>query len=41
MATDCAAQLRLWDLGTQHVTVGFAGGDLVTDAGLLAIRALD
>ena len=41
MTTDCAEQLRLWDLGTQHVTVDFAGGDLVTDAGLLAIRALD
>lgn len=41
MSTDCAGQLRLWDLGTQHVTVDFAGGELVTDAGLLAIRALD
>ena len=41
MSTDCAEQLTLWDLGTQQVTVDFAGGDLVTDAGLLAIRALD
>ena len=41
MTTDCTAQLRLWDIGTQHVTVDFTGGDLVTDAGLLAIRALD
>lgn len=41
MIIDCAEQLRLWDLGTQPVTVDFAGGELVTDAGLLAIRALD
>jgi hypothetical protein len=41
MATDCAKQLRLWDLGNQQVTVDFTGGEPVTDAGLLAIRALD
>jgi hypothetical protein len=41
MMTDCVDQLKLWDLGTQQITMDFAGGDLVTDAGLLAIRALD
>jgi hypothetical protein len=41
MATDCANQLTLWKLGPQQVTVDFAGGCLVTDAGLLAVRALD
>jgi hypothetical protein len=30
-----------WKLGQQQVTVDFEGGQLVTDAGLLAIRELD
>jgi hypothetical protein len=41
MATDCSHQLTLWNLGPQQVTVDFQGGTLVTDAGLLALRALD
>jgi hypothetical protein len=41
MATGCLEQLTLWDLGQQQVTVDFEGGSLVTDAGLLALRALD
>jgi hypothetical protein len=41
MATDCYEQLTLWELGQQQVTVDFDGGCLVTDAGLLALRALD
>jgi hypothetical protein len=41
MATDCSQQLTFWDLGTQQVTVDFAGGRVVTDAGLLPIRLLD
>jgi Transposase DDE domain group 1 len=41
MATDCSQQLTLWDLGKQQVTVDFEGGQLVTDAGLLALRELD
>jgi hypothetical protein len=41
MATDCCQQLTLWDLGPQQVTVDFQGGALVSDAGLLALRALD
>jgi hypothetical protein len=41
MATDCYEQLTLWELGQQQVTVDFDGGCLVTDAGLLSLRALD
>src|ERR1700693_4812950 len=41
MATGCLEQLTLWNLGQQQVTVDFDGGCLVTDAGLLALRALD
>jgi hypothetical protein len=41
MATDCSAQLTFWQVGSQQVTVDFQGGSLVSDAGLLAIRALD
>src|SRR5258707_1801590 len=41
MATDCSQQLTFWDLGTQQVTVDFAGGRVVTDAGLLPLRLLD
>lgn len=41
MATDCREQLTLWELGSQQITVAFDGGSLVSDAGLLALRALD
>jgi hypothetical protein len=41
MATDCAEQLTLWDLGRQQVTVDFEGGRVVTDTGLLTVRLLD
>lgn len=41
MTTDCPRQLTLWDLGPQQVTLDFQGGTLVSDAGLLALRALD
>jgi hypothetical protein len=41
VAAGCCDQLTLWDLGPQQVTVDFAGGALVIDAGLLALRALD
>jgi len=37
MATACPDQLTLWDLGKQQVTVAFDGGQLVSDAGLLAL----
>lgn len=41
MATDCSHQLTFWDMGPQQVTVDFAGGRVVTDAGLLPLRLLD
>src|SRR5438132_1627228 len=41
MTTDCSQQLTFWDLGKQQVTVDFHGGQIVTDAGLLALRELD
>src|SRR5437660_3068176 len=41
MTTDCFEQLTLWVLGPQQVTVAFDGGQLVIEAGLLAIRELD
>jgi hypothetical protein len=41
MATACSEQVTFWDLGPQQVVADFQGGCLVTDAGLLAIRALD
>ena len=41
MATGCAEQLTFWQIGKQQVTAVFDGGDIVTDAGLLALRALD
>src|SRR5262249_15141763 len=41
MATDCSQQLTFWELGSQQVTVDFAGGRVVTDAGLLPLRWLD
>jgi hypothetical protein len=41
MTTDCYEQLTLWPIAQQEVTVRFDGGRVVTDAGLLSIRALD
>lgn len=41
MATGCSEQLTFWNVGTQEVTVAFDAGEVVTDAGLLAIRELD
>jgi len=41
MAADCPEQLTFWELGSQQVTVDFAGGRVVTEAGLLALRLLD
>jgi hypothetical protein len=41
MATDCSQQLTFGELGPQQVTVDFAGGRVVTDAGLLPLRWLD
>jgi hypothetical protein len=41
MATDCSEQLTFWDIGRQQVTATFDGGQIVNDAGLLALRALE
>jgi hypothetical protein len=41
MPTDCCEQLTLWSIAPQEVTVRFDGGRVVTDAGLLSLRALD
>lgn len=39
--TECTTQITLFEVGTQDVTVDFEGGQVVTDAGLLAVRKLD
>jgi hypothetical protein len=41
MATDCSQQLTFWELGSQQLTVDFAGGRVVTDAGLSPLPLLD
>jgi Transposase DDE domain group 1 len=41
MSTDCSPQLTFWEMGTQQVTVDFAGGRVVRDTGLLPLRLLD
>jgi len=38
MKTGCSGQLTLWKVEKQRVTVDFHGGEIVTDAGLLAAR---
>lgn len=39
--TDCTRQLELFEVGRQVVTVDFAGGGVVSDAGLLPVAQLD
>lgn len=41
MAAQGTDQFTLWNLGPQQLLVAFQGGRLVTDAGLLAVRALE
>jgi Transposase DDE domain group 1 len=41
MATDCAAEFTLWKVDGQEIHVDFAGGRIVSDAGLLALRDFD
>lgn len=41
MQTECFEQLSLFDLGRQEVTVDFDGGRVVSDAGLLSLRAFE
>src|SRR4051812_27284421 len=40
-ATVSTDHLTFWDLGSQPIFVDFQGGCLVTDTGLLAVRALE
>jgi hypothetical protein len=41
MAPQRTDHLTLWDLGPQQLLVDFTGGQIVSDAGLLAVRALE
>lgn len=41
MAPEVHDHLTLWNLGPQQLLVDFQGGRLVSDAGLLAVRALE
>src|SRR5438445_748868 len=41
MAPSGTDHLTLWDLGPQRLTVDFTAGRVVSDAGLLAVRALE
>jgi hypothetical protein len=41
MIDERAAHLTLWNLGPQQLRVTFDGGRIVSDAGLLAVRALE
>jgi hypothetical protein len=41
MRYESNSQLTLWNLGPQQLRVTFDGGRLVSDAGLLAVRALE
>jgi DDE family transposase len=41
MVTEPAPHFTLWHLGSQQLHVAFDGGRIVSDAGLLAVRALE
>jgi hypothetical protein len=41
MPTECSPQLTFWKVGKQQVAVDFKGGEIVTDAGLLAVRQFE
>jgi len=41
MAPEASDHLTLWNLGPQQLLVDFQGGRIVSDAGLLAVRALE
>jgi hypothetical protein len=41
MAPECNDHLTLWKVGPQQLLVDFQGGRIVSDAGLLAVRALE
>lgn len=41
LKTECTTQLELFEVGRQQVTIGFEGGQVVSDTGLLPIAHLD
>src|ERR1700693_6603602 len=41
MTHEPEAHFTLWSIGSQQVHVAFDGGRIVSDAGLLAVRALE
>src|SRR5271163_3781066 len=41
MAPEVTDHFTLWNLGPQQLLVDFQGGKIVSDAGLLAVRALE
>ena len=41
MATQAQDHFTLWRVGSQQISVDFQGGRIVSDAGLLAVRALE
>ena len=41
MSTACCQQLTFWKIGQQEVSAAFDGGRVVTDAGLLSLRAFE
>jgi Transposase DDE domain group 1 len=41
MSTACCQQLTFWKIGQQEVSATFDGGRVVTDAGLLSLRAFE
>lgn len=41
MNNECPQQLTFWNLGSQQVLLDFDGGRIVSDAGLLSVRALE
>ena len=41
MSTACCQQLTFWKIGQQEVSAAFDGGRVVSDAGLLSLRALE
>ena len=41
MSDDGTPQLTFWNLGSQQVRLDFDGGRIVSDAGLLSLRALE
>jgi hypothetical protein len=41
MTTECDQHLTFWKLGSQQILLDFEGGQIVSDTGLLTIRALE